>query len=177
MEYDPVIQEALQKQLPVRMQCALHFSKSQVRSALDFVRNRTLDWTLELQNRGVTGEGHSFDISDKKEARTVTNNIYGGNIGVLGNVGRDANNSHFVSSSGIDAERLSSFLQQAIPASAGLDEDTRLKAQPLLEDLRQEAEGELRPQRIGYLLQSLRTVLEGASGGLVASAILAAMGG
>lgn len=177
MDYHPVLEQAMQKQLPARMQCGLHFSKSQIRSALEFVRNRTLDWSLELQTRGISGEGHSFAAADKKEARMVTNNIYGGNIGVLGDVAGNATTSRFVNSGGIDAASLRTFLEQAIPAANGLDEQTRYQVRPLLDELKQEVENEKRPSKVRALLGSIRATLEGAGGSLVASAILGALTG
>jgi len=49
MKYSPIIEEEIMKQLPMRMRVALHFSKATAVAALDFVRNKTLDWTLELE--------------------------------------------------------------------------------------------------------------------------------
>lgn len=175
--YPHVIQEALRKSSPGPFEAVMHISVSQITSALDFVRNKILAWTLELEKNGVVGEGFSFNPGQKKEAQSVTNHIYGGNIGVVGNVGGDANNSHFVNSSGVDAVSLKAFLDQAIPASAGLDDETREKVQPLLEDLREEVDGNPEPGRVSKLVGSLRTVLEGASGNLVATAILGAITG
>lgn len=161
--YPHVIQEALQDSSSVPFEAVMHISTSQVTTALDFVRNKVLAWTLELEKKGITGEGFSFKPEQKKEAEVGTNHIYGGNIGVIGNVAGDATNSHFVSSSGVDVARLRAFVEQAIPASAGLDAETREKVQPLLEDLRQEAEGEPEPGRVskryapfGQSLKALR---------------------
>lgn len=172
MYYSPQIEQLLWKSLPVPMECGLHFSKSEAIFALDFIRNKMLDWTLELEQRNIIGEGLSFGDSQKVEAKMVTNHIYGGNIGVLGNVAGDTNNSHFVNSSGIDVTKIRDFLDQVIPASAGLDPSTRSKVVPLLEDLHSEVNGEKEAGKLTTIFNSLRTVLEGASGNLVASAIL-----
>jgi hypothetical protein len=177
MYYSPPIQEVLQKQLPMPMECGLHFSKTQMTAALDYIRNKMLDWTLELESKGVIGEGLSFGAAEKKDAQMVTNHIYGGNIGVLGNVAGDSNNSRFINSRGVDAGALQGFIDQALPASNGLDSMTRSEVQPLLEALRAELKADAKPGKISNILNSLRTILEGAGGNLVASALLAAMTG
>jgi hypothetical protein len=177
MQYNPSIQRVLQKQMVAPMECALHFSKATITSALDFVRNKALDWTLELERRSVVGEGFSFKETDKKEAKMVTNHIYGGNIGVIGNVSGDVENSRFVNSSGVDKSQLQDFLDQATPAAAGLDASTRAQVDPILSTLSAEANGEANPGKVKSLINSLRKVLEGAGGNLVASALLAALTG
>lgn len=93
-QYPPALQSSLQEQMEFAMECSLHFSRNQIRATLDYVRNRVLDWALELEKRGILGEDLSFDDSEKKEAQAVTNHIYGSNIGVLGSVGRDASVSN-----------------------------------------------------------------------------------
>lgn len=177
MYYNPSVQSAMQEQLPMPMECALHFSKTQVLSALDYVRNRTLDWTLELEKRGIVGQGLTFGHSQKEEAQMVTNHIYGSNIGVLGSVAGDANSSHFFNGSKVNRDKLSGFLDQAIPASAGLDPETRKDVQPILSELQSHISGQAEPSKVKGLLSSLRAILEGASGNLVASAILGLLSG
>ncbi|NNM77445.1 hypothetical protein HJG53_11060 [Sphingomonas sp. ID1715] len=171
------IQEFLRKHSDFPFEAVMHMSTSQVASSLDFVRNKVLSWTLELERMGITGIGYTFKNEQKLEALAVTNHIYGGNIGVLGNVSGDANNSHFINSSGVDVCRLRTFLDQMTPAAAGLDADTRKQVEPLLGDLRTEADRGPERGRVSKLLGSLKAVLEGASGNLVASAMLGALNG
>lgn len=177
MEYNPVIQEAIQKQMPRRMECALHFSKGLVIAALDFVRNKMLDWTLELEKQGILGERLTFKDSQKHEAKAVTNHIYGGNIGVIGNVAGDVRDNRFFSSSNeLKLDALRSFVTQATEAANGLDSKTRDGLLPRLNELSIEAESSAEPSKIGKYLASIRSVLEGASGNIVAQAILNSMG-
>ena len=46
---------------------------------LDGVRDRALDWALELENAGVTGAGMSFTLSEREAAQSVTNIFTGDN--------------------------------------------------------------------------------------------------
>jgi hypothetical protein len=144
---------------------------------LEGVKNTTLEWAIQLEAKGILGEGLSFSLGEKERAQLVTNHIYGGNIGVLGNVGGDVNNSHFVNSGKVDIEAVRRFLDQATPALGGLDVDTRAIAEPLLSDLRKEVEGKAEPGRVRSLMNDLKNVLVGASGNIVASAILSALTG
>ncbi len=63
----------------------LLLAKPSLRGILDAVRNEVLRWTLELERRGVLGEGMSFTTEEKARAATVTYQI-GTFSGVLGNV-------------------------------------------------------------------------------------------
>ena len=176
MYYDEQIQSLLHKQMPVPMECAAHFSTTIIVSALDFVRNKILDWTLELEKRGILGQGLSFNQSDKQEAAVVTNHIYGGNIGVLGNVSGNAKASKFVSTNGIDSAALRNFIDEAKSALPGLPSEIGTQAKPILEILHADISAN-RPQGvIEKSLLSLKAILEGAGGNLVANALLAAMG-
>lgn len=175
MQYSAVIQAEIYKQMHPPMECGLHFSKATVASALDFVRNKMLDWTLELEARGITGDKFTFAESEKREAQVVTNHIYGGNIGVIGNVQGDVENSRFFSVGDLDIDALNSFLEQAAQAAAGLESSVRGQVEPILSELSSEVVDRPEVGRIRELLRSLRTILEGASGNLVASALLSAM--
>ncbi|MBO9696424.1 MAG: hypothetical protein J7499_09505 [Sphingopyxis sp.] len=177
MYYNPSIQGALQKQLPVRMECALHFSKSEIVAALAFVRNKMLDWTLELEQRGIFGKGLSFGDDQKKDAQVVTNHIYGGNFGVLGSVAGDAKNSGFMSVGGdLIFERLREIIPQIREAIPALPSTIQSQVTTLTEKIETEtaARNPSQPE-IRKTMGSLKTVLEGAAGNLTASSILAAI--
>jgi hypothetical protein len=176
MHYNPGIEKMLQESLPAPMICALHFSTSQIVSALEYVRNKTLDWTLELESRGIVGKGLTFDPSQKTEAQMVTNHIYGGNIGVLGNVAGDANASKFISTSGIDAASLNEFLNQAFEALPALPSDIKDEASNIVAELKAEMASTQSENAIRNGLSSLKKVLEGAGGNLVAQALLSGLG-
>ncbi len=176
MYYNPTVQETLQRSLPARMECGLHFSKTQIKVALDYVRNKTLDWTLELEGHGILGDGFTFGEAQKNEAKMVTNHIYGGNIGVVGDVEGDAVNSGFLNNSGnVDFAKISRLADQIEEATPGLPRATAEKLRPSIEMLRSSLDND-DGSAAKKALTAIRTVLEGAGGSLVASAILAAIG-
>jgi hypothetical protein len=63
----------------------LLLGKSTIRGILDAVRNEVLRWSLELERRGVLGEGMTFSPEEKTRAAAVSYHI-GTFSGVLGNV-------------------------------------------------------------------------------------------
>jgi hypothetical protein len=65
------------------------FSKPQVSAVFDAVRNRILDWTLNLEAEGILGEGMTFTPQEKDRAAAMTS-INIGSVenfqGVIGSV-------------------------------------------------------------------------------------------
>lgn len=59
--------------------------KSQVVGILDAVRNEILNWSLELESKGILGDGMSFSNEDVDTAKSTVYNIKSFK-GVLGNV-------------------------------------------------------------------------------------------
>ncbi len=75
--------EGIASTLPQRV----GFSGIVFKGMIDAVRNRLLDWSIELEKRGIAGEDMSFDEAEKEAARSQTFHIQTLNLtGVLGNV-------------------------------------------------------------------------------------------
>ncbi|WP_202708324.1 hypothetical protein [Sporosalibacterium faouarense] len=56
------------------------FSKTQVQSIIESVRNIVLEWALKLEEEGILGEDMSFSEDEKSKAKDMnytTNNFYG----------------------------------------------------------------------------------------------------
>lgn len=54
------------------------------------VRNRLLDWSLELERQGILGENLQFSQKDKQRASMTTNNFnFNGNVNNAGMIGAD----------------------------------------------------------------------------------------
>jgi hypothetical protein len=73
------------KEFRLGMIPTLLLGKSTIRGLLDAVRNEVLRWSLELEQRGVLGEGMTFSAEEKTRA-AATNYHIGTFSGVLGNV-------------------------------------------------------------------------------------------
>lgn len=67
---------------PIPMQCAVHLGKHQVETVIDRVRNRLLEWTLELEKQGIMGEGLMFSVEETAAAKSLPQPIvnYYGNV-------------------------------------------------------------------------------------------------
>ncbi|WP_374221825.1 hypothetical protein [Klebsiella variicola] len=67
--------------------------QSKIINVVEQVRNRLLDWSLELENNGILGENLRFSQQDKDRAYMTTNNFhFNGNItnsGVIGSENHD----------------------------------------------------------------------------------------
>lgn len=174
--YPHAIQEALQDSSDMPFEAVMHISTSQITSALDFVRNKILDWTLALEKKGVTGEGFTFNRKEKEEAVAVTNHIYSSSVGVIGSVGDNAVISKLSTASGnFDFDKVSTLVEQinqtksALPAAVASSLDEPLK------ELETGAKTK-DPGKIKTAIAAMVPVLQGAGGNIVAAGILSAIG-
>lgn len=60
---------------------SIHFSKNVVVSIADSVRNLILDWAIDLEAKGISGEGVSFTVEEKQKAAQATPNVQINNYG------------------------------------------------------------------------------------------------
>jgi hypothetical protein len=68
------------------------FSGIVFKGMIEAVRDRLLDWSLELEKRGITGENMSFEEQEKAAARNNIFHIQNFTAGVLGNVSHSSVN-------------------------------------------------------------------------------------
>ncbi|ALL71680.1 Abort lactococcal phage infection AbiTii (plasmid) [Paraburkholderia caribensis MBA4] len=176
MHFDFEQQQILQQLFREQMKFAIRIARSQLEGIYDAVRNLTLDWSLKLEQAGVLGENMTFTLTEKQEAKPVSQQFFIQNAGVVGNVTDNATvtNNQTVNGS-LSVDRVRDLVQQAKPMLSALPSDTAAQASALLDELDSESrkpspnEGKLRGT-----LKSLLTVCEGAAGNLVASGITAA---
>lgn len=148
----------------------------------DAVRNRILDWSLQLQADGITGEGMTFRPEEKARVsgRGDTYNIgsisgFAGNLG--GQVAGDVSGNS-VSNVGQELEKISTLIEQirqhfgqlALPSHK--DAELRNAVDALDEELRG---GRPSATVVRRLLQSIKVIAEGAMGNLIASGIVGAI--
>lgn len=66
----------------------IQFGRGSVIGILDAVRNMTLDWAIEMEKKGVLGDGMSFDPQEKMQAKEAMTTFNIGSIGsFVGNMG------------------------------------------------------------------------------------------
>lgn len=70
------------KLLDYPMPCGVFYGRSQIVAILNLVRNKILDWTLDLESKGIKGKNMEFLEEEVEKAQTTStttvNNIYGG---------------------------------------------------------------------------------------------------
>lgn len=114
---------------------------SHVAGVINSIRNRVLDWALELETNGIIGENMSFNNDEKAKAADVhVNNIIQGNVqGTVGQTGGTANQTF--NNQTIEAGNFESLanhlrghdvldediieLQQAVTADGALEDPTK----------------------------------------------------
>ena len=60
--------------------------RGQILSVLESVRNKILDWSLELEGQGIVGEGMTFSNKEVRNATAVTFNINNSNVTGIGSL-------------------------------------------------------------------------------------------
>jgi len=65
----------------------LNMNPAQVRAIPERIKDKVLEWACALERAGVSGDGLTYSVEDRKIAQSVTFNIYGSQIGQLSNSG------------------------------------------------------------------------------------------
>lgn len=153
---------------------------SQFRRILDAVRTAVLKWAIELEQKGVSGDGLSFSKKEKVAASRSTVNIetYIGSMH-QSQIQRDAQGSiQTLSVNELDLEAVGKFISELESAFAGmsLPAQTLAELQADVSSIKaQLASPKPKHSLIRECLVSVRHVLEHAGGKLAATGILAAL--
>ncbi|HHT9843844.1 TPA: hypothetical protein ACT9I4_001960 [Legionella pneumophila] len=92
-------------------------SKTVLDKIINNVKNIILDWSLKLEEEGITGSGIEFSLEEKRIAAASSNINIAHFSGILGNVTQSHINQHIVNSKN-DLSELSSLL-----SSYGIEKD------------------------------------------------------
>ena len=152
-------------------------SAAKLRGILDATRTAVLEWALQLEEQGVTGEGFSFSKEEQTAAARVVFNI--GSMSHSQIQGGTSNSTQALEVSGIDLDEMRNFVKDLHASLSSLklgpaerDELTQeivtIKAQlgspkPKLAILRESS-------------RSIRNILEGATGSALATEIVTRLG-
>jgi len=158
-------------------QAGVLLGKSSLVAVLDAIRNRILDWSVQLELAGVRGEGTlSFSKRDREAAAAVTFNISGGTfVGAVGPVSGHAS----VTASNVTQPQLDAALRSladqitALKDQMGLTEENKARLNAAAAELTTELAKPAPDQSmLRQLVASIRQVAEGAMGNIVASGAL-----
>ncbi len=71
VSFSPALEKMLMNAISFRLQPSLHINASQFQGVLDAVRKIILEWSLKLEEDGITGEGISFSPEEKSKAQVL----------------------------------------------------------------------------------------------------------
>ncbi len=173
MQYPFELEKTLRELFATDMQFSIRLAKGNVSGIFDAVRNLTLDWSLQLEQAGVLGENMSFTISEKLEAKPVSQQFFIQNVGVIGNLSDNATVTNTQTVNGpLSIPGVLDLVSQARSSIAALPPQTQADVVPVLAELEGEARQSVPDQsKMRSLLTSAKTICEGAMGNLVATAI------
>lgn len=159
----------------VHLKSSLHVSGATLKGIIDRVRDIVLNWCLDLEAKGILGEGMTFSEKEKKTASEANYHVhYHGNVGTSQIQQGTVDSSQAISTQ-IDIGGVQSFVDELRPHMAELQLTAELQRQMLAELASIEAQLSAPQPRRGVIaecLSSVRNILEGCAGSLVASGLL-----
>lgn len=177
--FAPEQEKALMDGMEIPLQPTLHVSGSSIVGIVDSVRNRLLEWTLDLESRGIVGEGMTFSKDERAAATAVTYQITN-NIGSMSNSQIQQHSSGSQSSnSALDIEAVREIIG-TIKAAIGESSISPALREEVSADLSTlETQLSSPKPKVGIVregLRSLRSVLEEAAGNVLGSALTVRIG-
>ncbi len=164
---------AIMGAMNVRMRPHLAFTTFQIRGIVERVRSRILQWALDLEGRGILGEGMTFTQREKQAVQQIHyHNHFGdvsGSLLQIASHGSSQTQTNTTAGIGLDAlQGLIGALAEAIDRGQVRGETAdELRAE--LATLRaQAASPKPKWEVIRATARSIKTVAEGAAGGLLA---------
>ncbi len=149
---------------------ALEVAVPAIQSIINLVRNKILDFALELEKQGVLGEGMTFTPKEKMAASNISYSINIENMtGSQLQQGTTGSIQTFTQTA--DLSGISAFVEKLLPAIGELSNPTdRDQLQSDLETIRSQLKAPTpKTGMIRECLTSVRTVLEGTTGNLAAT--------
>jgi hypothetical protein len=166
---------ALHEMMSIKLEPILKIERTAVIRVLDAVRNLVLNWSLEMEKVGVLGEGMTFNLQEKEKAQPAGQQFFIQNVGVLGDISGHATVDNTQNASmALDLGQVRDVVAQLKGLMNSLPEATNQDLTPVLDELSSELlETAPKANRIRTLLQSAKTICEGASGNIIASGAIA----
>ena len=181
ISFTPAVEKMLMNAISFRLQPSLRLNASQFQGVLDAVRMVILEWSLKLEEDGITGEGMSFSPEEKNKAKGDTyhiRNYIEGNI-QDSQIQIEATDSSQVKIIEFDTGKLAELIAalRGTIDLIGIDENGKQELNSEIGTLEAQINSP-NPKNtiIGESLSSIRRILEAAGGNLVASGLLNQMG-
>jgi len=170
----------LMKAMRVPLQPSLLVDKTEIIGILDAVRNNILNWSLELEQKGILGEGMSFSNEEKKIAHRTTYQVTN-NIGSMHNSQLQQDSSGSTQSLHVVAspDNLHKFIEELKHSieSLKLQQEQTQELKEAIATLEIQANSS-KPKNviINESLDTIRNILEGTTGSIVASGLIYQLG-
>ncbi len=182
VSYPPAKERALMNAMEFPLQPSLHVNSSQLHKILEAVRKVVLEWSLKLEADGILGDGLTFSREEREKAQMVTYNIKNS---IHGNVEQSQIQVESISAvqdmstKSFDISELKEVLRSIRLAldelSLAREDKEELLAEMSTLDSQANSPKPKSPI-IRESLSSVRRILEGAAGKLVAAGILSKIG-
>lgn len=158
----------------------LDISVTELIKVLTAVRNKILDWALDLEQKGVLGEGMRFSEKEKDIAKNSTVTNITNHIGSMTNSQLQQGTSYSSQSynTSSDKELIASFIAELTSNKdkLNLSNDNDINVNANLHTLEaQLSTNEPNPVIVNEALKSIRSVLEGVTGSVIASGLLTSL--
>ncbi|MFK3969285.1 hypothetical protein ACI2KS_00925 [Pseudomonas sp. NPDC087358] len=168
--FPPKMSEMLQSGMSFRMEPGLQIEPGTLKNIIYGVRDKVLNFALELEKQGILGEGMGFSKEEKAAAASITYNTI--TIGSMHNsqIQQDSDNSMQYYGTAQFKKDLKRFISEVKSDINQLNEDDEAK-QSLKADLDtiKAQLSSLSPKKTVFLecLISAKNILEGAAGGVL----------
>jgi hypothetical protein len=178
MPFPPEMEKNLMESMhPIALQPLLHVPASAIVGILDTVRNTVLNWALRLEEDGILGEGLAFSAGEQaraSESKYHVTNFYGAVTNSQVAPGASAP-SQIVVTSSINLDDVKALVAKVKRAASEIDlapeQRNELSAELTTIDT-QVASPKPKTGIIKQSLSSVRTILEGAGGNVVATLLV-----
>lgn len=167
--YSPEQSAKLMSMMQEPFEPSLEVPANLIEGVVASVRNRILDFALDLERQGILGEGMSFTKQEKLVASQIHYNVNVENMHGS-QIQQGTTNSSQSYSQALDLPGLSALVEKMLPAIGAIaNPNDRSQIESDLETIRSQLKSP--NPRIGIIrasLESAKTVLEGAAGNIAA---------
>ena len=167
---------SIMKSMDIPLHPVLFVSYTEVIKILNVVRNTVLNWSLQLEKEGILGEGMSFSKKEKQIADKATYQITN-YIGSMQNsqLQQDSSGAIQKLNIGINIDDLLAFITELNKSIDKLDLEENEKQKLITEigTIENQSNSPKPKQKIIFeSLKTLRTILEGMAGNVIAAGLL-----
>ncbi|MET4574975.1 hypothetical protein [Ottowia thiooxydans] len=158
----------MRESMGVAMRPALRFSTVQIEGIIETVRSRILDWALDLEGRGIIGEGMTFTQQEKLAVQQIHNH-FGDVSGSQIQISSSGSTQTQANTTGANLEALKGLVQALAAVLEPAQGDVADELRSELATLKAQADSpKPKWEIIKATARSIKTIAEGTAGGLIA---------